>query len=69
MTRSYIISAAIITEDQAVAVKASEMLHRVSMGLALDGVTVRLDMTSGENESEDEEADQDSDSSGDRETP
>ena len=55
MIRTHLVSATVVTENTQDALKAAELLQRVSMGLALEGITVRMDFTSYEVEEDDEE--------------
>lgn len=55
MIRTHLVSATVVTENPRDALKAAELLQRVSTGLALEGITVRMDFTSYEVEDDDEE--------------
>jgi hypothetical protein len=50
-------------------VKAAEVFQRMSSGLALDGIAVRMDFHVFEEDEDDETSGTDSDSPSDRETP
>lgn len=55
MTTTVVVSASVVTDCPVQAMKASEMLNRVCIGLALDGITARMDMASFDEEVDCEE--------------
>lgn len=69
MSRTLVVSATVVTEDPAQMVKAAEVFQRMSSGLALDGIGVRMDFNVFEEDDEDEEAGADVDPPGGREAP
>lgn len=50
-------------------IRAAETFQRISSGLALDGIAVRMDFNVFEEDDEDEETGADVDPPGDREAP
>jgi len=55
MTRTHLISATVVTESPEEAVKAAELFQRIAVGMALEGISVRMDFTSYENDDEEDE--------------
>jgi hypothetical protein len=59
----------VVTEDPQHMIRAAETFQRVSSGLALDGIAVRMDFNVFEEDEDDETSGTDSDSPSDREAP
>lgn len=64
MTRTHIVSATVVTEDPSEVLTASELMNRISVGLSMQGITVRMDFSSFDNEELERENSDDEDSAG-----
>lgn len=62
--QSYVIMATVVTDDASDAFRASEVFNRACMGLAMEGISTKQDMTSYYQEGIDDESSSDGEDTG-----